>query len=102
MEAYDLSKITADDFKSHLNKNIDVYFNPGQPVALEVIEVELTKNYSVLERESFSIVFRMNGENGFYPQGTYSVAHPELGQIDIFLVPLGPDANGMRYQTIFS
>jgi hypothetical protein len=102
MEAYDLSKITADDFRNHLHQNIDIYFNPGIPVPVEILEVKNLELYSGLERKSFSILFRMNGEKGHYPQGTYLVEHPDLGRLDIFLVPIGADKEGMRYQSIFS
>ncbi|MBE9461794.1 DUF6916 family protein [Dyadobacter subterraneus] len=102
MEAYDLSKLTADDFRNHLHQNIEIYFNPEIPVNMEVLEVQDLELYSPLERNSFSILFRMNGEKGYYPQGTYPVNHPELGKMDIFLVPLGADKEGMRYQSIFS
>lgn len=102
MEAYDLSKLTADDFKNHLHQNIDIFFNPGIPVTVEILQVENIELYSSLERNSFSILFRTNGEKRHYPQGTYTVEHPDLGKLDIFLVPIGPDQDGMRYQSIFS
>ncbi|GMA15235.1 hypothetical protein E5F05_01290 (plasmid) [Deinococcus metallilatus] len=35
-------------------------------------------------------------------QGTYHMEQAELGALDVFLVPLGPDARGMRYQAIFN
>lgn len=102
MEGYDLSELTADDFKNQLHQNIDIFFNPEMPVTVEVLEVENLELYSTLERKSFSIVFRMNGEKGHYPQGTYPVEHPDFGKLDIFLVPIGADQEGMRYQSIFS
>lgn len=38
----------------------------------------------------------------YAPQGTYLVEHEQLGAHDLFIVPLGPDQNGMRYEVIFT
>jgi hypothetical protein len=35
------------------------------------------------------------------PQGIRRLAHAELGELEPFLVPIGPDAVGMRYQAVF-
>jgi hypothetical protein len=36
------------------------------------------------------------------PQATYPVEHDELGRMEIFLVPIGPDGSGMRYEAVFA
>jgi hypothetical protein len=36
------------------------------------------------------------------PQAIYAMRHPTLGALDVFLVPIGPDAVGMRYQAVFN
>jgi hypothetical protein len=37
------------------------------------------------------------------PQGTYSLGHAELGDLELFLVPLGPDGDArMRYEAAFA
>lgn len=40
---------------------------------------------------------------GYAPQGTYRLAHPELGEQELFVVPMGP-ARGTRmcYEVIFN
>jgi hypothetical protein len=53
------------------------------------------------ERRQFSLVFRGTTTPGL-PQGTYRVEHAELGDLDLFLVPIGPDAEGMRYEAAFA
>lgn len=51
-------------------------------------------------RVPFSLVFR--GPAGVVlPQRIYQVDHPELGSLDIFLVPIGADAAGVRYEAVF-
>jgi len=36
------------------------------------------------------------------PQRIYRIEEDELGALDLFLVPLGPDEHGMRYEAIFA
>jgi len=52
-------------------------------------------------RQQFSLVFR-GAAAPVLPQGTYRVTHPDLGDLDIFLVPIGPDADGMQYEAAFA
>ena len=49
----------------------------------------------------FSLLFRSTAKS-YAPQGTYRVTHEQLGALDIFIVPLGPDQHGMRYEVIFT
>ena len=53
------------------------------------------------ERRAFSLLFR-GPADPLLPQRTYRLEHPELGGLDIFLVPLGPDSEGMRYEAVFA
>lgn len=56
---------------------------------------------SVLEREPFSLVF-LGPREPILPQKIYRLAHDDLGALDIFLVPISQDAEGARYQAIFT
>lgn len=41
--------------------------------------------------------------NAYAPQGTYRLAHPELGDQELFVVPMGPaPGTRMRYEVIFN
>ena len=51
--------------------------------------------------EPFSLVFSASGS--VLDQRTYRLEHPVLGALDIFLVPIGPDADGrIRYEAVFN
>jgi hypothetical protein len=56
-------------------------------------------------RAPFSLLF-VGPAAPALPQRTYAVRHPELGAMEIFLVPVGPDAGreprGMRYEAVFN
>lgn len=49
----------------------------------------------------FSIVFR-GPKDVLLPQRTYRMEHAEMGAFEIFLVPVGPDDKGHRYEAIFT
>jgi hypothetical protein len=51
-------------------------------------------------RAPFSLVFRGPFEP-FLEQGIHRLEHEELGRLDLFLVPIGPDEAGMRYEAVF-
>ena len=36
------------------------------------------------------------------PQGTYRLDHGELGGVDVFLVPVAGNAEGVRYEAVFT
>jgi hypothetical protein len=53
------------------------------------------------ERQQFSLWFRGPLEP-LLRQATYDVEHAELGRLALFLVPLGRDDGGTRYEAAFA
>jgi hypothetical protein len=51
-------------------------------------------------RTPFSIVF-VGPLEPVLPQQTYRFAHDGLGSFELFIVPIGPDEDGMQYQAVF-
>ena len=49
----------------------------------------------------FSLVWR-GPADARIEQRIYTVSHPALPPLDLFLVCLGPDAQGMRYEAVFT
>ena len=67
----------------------------------ELVEVTAVGEAAPGGRVPFSLVFR--GPPGtVLPQRIYRVDHAELGRLDIFLVPIGADAEGVRYEAVFT
>jgi hypothetical protein len=52
-------------------------------------------------RNQFSLVFTGPLDRAM-GQGTVRVVHPELGEQHLFLVPLGPEGDTMRYEAAFA
>jgi hypothetical protein len=49
----------------------------------------------------YSLVFRGAADRPIQ-QGTYTLAHSEIGDIDLFLVPIGPADDTLQYEAVFS
>lgn len=95
--------LTFEHFSGRVGEAFDV---PGEDgVALELVDAAEGsqpggRGPDGQERTQFSLVFRGPGAP-WLPQATHRLVHPELGELDLFLVPLGPDAEGMRYEAVF-
>ena len=100
-----LEKLTVATFADRVHETFRIDAD-GTPVDVELIEVtDLTSRggpeAGKRERAPFSIVFRGPREP-VPPQRIYRLEHAEIGAFELFLVPIGPDAQGMRYEAIFT
>lgn len=99
----DLAALTLEGFQSHLEQLFHVDRAPGPPLALRLLEVRPRGAFDpeFQRRQAFSLVFRGPPEP-LLVQRIYALHHPDLGALAIFLVPLGPDREGMRYEAVFT
>jgi Domain of unknown function (DUF6916) len=88
--------LTIEDFAAHLNTafRVDV---PGD-LDLEMVEVQDGSNERI---EQFSVLFT-GPASPCLRQGTYTLKHPQLLELAIFLVALGPKNARMVYVATFS
>ena len=97
------TELTEEEFSKHVNTSFRVNLDAEAPVDLELIEVKgYMKNpgdHDGMER--FSVFFKGAGKP-FLPQRTYSLSSEGMGTIDLFLVPIGPDGDGFRYEAVFN
>ena len=94
-----LEKLNSKLFSECLHSSFHVQ-DRGQTVfTAELIEVA-DKNASP-RMEQFSLVFR-GPMTPALPQGIHELEHATLGKLQLFLVPLGPDDSGMRYEAVFN
>lgn len=97
------TSLTEKEFSRHLNTKFRVNLETPGPIELELVEV---KGYSSKPDEQggmerFSVYFH-GPEDGFLPQRAYSLEHERMGAFDIFLVPIGRDQRGVRYEAVFN
>jgi len=89
-------------FEPLLNGEFQIDFGNG-PVKSTLVDVRALAPPSNDHqgRQPWSLLFRTENEAAF-EQAIYRVNHRDLGDLDIFLVPVGPDDEGMRYEAVFS
>lgn len=67
----------------------------------EAVALSSQTSFAGALRTPFRLIFR-GPTQPVHPQATLPLDHPQLGWLEIFLVPIGPDAVGMRYEAIFT
>lgn len=87
------------DFEPHIATVFELAPAGVEPVALELVEVKETSSGSL---DSFSLLFK--GSPDFvFRHNTYTVRHPVMGELDLFLGPVHTGKkDAVYYQAIFS
>ena len=96
------AELTEAEFSKHVNTK----FRAALGAEAVDLELELVKGYpghpdDQKGMERFSLFFR-GPAKPFLPQATYSLSHDGMGTVDIFLVPIQPDGEGLRYEAVFN
>jgi len=100
----DLSTACHADFAPWVGTEFRVTTQPGSTIAMELVETApLTASGNLPRRQPFSLVFR-GPKDRLLDQRIHTLEHNRLGRLGLFLVPIGPgaDGNGLYYQAIFN
>jgi hypothetical protein len=98
--------LTYDDFADRVGERFDVAVTDGEALRMELVEVTESSEAggpgpAGEQRRQFSLVFR-GPAAPVLAQGSHRLTHDDLDDLELFLVPLGPDAEGMRYEAAFA
>ncbi len=99
-----LETLNKSSFSEHLGEKFRLHPGSSNVVEVELIEVSDAGSGSSRaqgRRDPFSIVFRGPHDSPL-GQGTYKVEHGKMGAVDLFLVPIGPDKDGLCYEAVFN
>ncbi len=97
--------LTEEEFSKHVNTKFRLKPNTpdAQQVELKLSEVKgypkKAEEQSGMER--FSAFFDGPGDAQL-PQGLYLLAHDQMGEFEVFLVPIARDESGFRYEAVFN
>src|SRR5687767_6452168 len=96
------ASLTEEEFSKHLNTIFRINHEGQSAVDLELVQVKgyMNKPGEAEGMERFSVFFK--GPKPLLPQSTYLLSHEGMGIIDIFLVPIGVDGDGFRYEAVFN
>lgn len=93
------SELNAKLFSEYVGGIFTISTGVPEPMKLELYEV--TENNLSPALDQFSVFFR-GPLSPVMQQHTAKLEHEQLGSLELFLVPIGPDEKGMRYQAVFS
>lgn len=91
--------LTHEAFSQHANTNFHVQVDENTGVQLELTAVSELKLYP--RQEEFSLMFR-GPLDMFLGQGIRSFSHDQMGQFEMFIVPIRRDEEGFYYEAVFN
>ena len=95
-----LDSLTITAFEPHLHTTFRLPREEAEPLTLELVEVT-DKTPEGFPGSQFSLLFR-GPLDTLLPQRIYPLHHPEMGRLDLFLVPVGQKKDGYRYEAFFN
>ena len=98
-----LDKLRKDDFSKCLHQKFLIEVAGRDPLETELIEVRglAAPDDDPDRREPFSLVFH-GPKDAPLEQGVFSIRNETMGELDLFLVTIGPDKDGLRHEAIFT
>ena len=93
------ASLTHEEFSKYANTKFQVQTGENSHMEVELIAVSELKLYP--QQEEFTIEFR-GPLNMFLDQGVRNFAHDQMGQFELFIVPIRQDAEGFYYEAIFN
>ncbi|MDO8189397.1 hypothetical protein Q5424_26565 [Conexibacter sp. JD483] len=103
----DLAQLTLEQFAPHVGDTFALTLTATD--GAETLELAFTLDAAVevagagddAARQPFALRFRVPFAT-VLPQQIFPLRHERLGTLEIFLVPIGQDADGVRYEAVFA
>ena len=95
--------LSANEFSKHVNTDFRATLGADTQTDLELVEVKVytSKHEEQSGMERFSIYFT-GPADPLLPQKLYAIQHDEMGEFEMFLVPLSRNEEGSRYEAVFN
>ena len=93
------ASLTHEEFSKNANTKFQVQADENNQVELELISVSEFKVYP--QQEEFMVQFR-GPSNMFLGQGVRNFTHEQMGQFELFIVPVKQDEQGIYYDAVFN
>lgn len=96
-----IENLTSESFSGRIGETFRIRIDDETTIDTVLSEVAERPRSARLQRTPFSLLFH-GPKDVVLPQRIYVVEHGEMGTLQIFLVTVGPDDRGMRYEAVFS
>lgn len=96
-----LDTLTLDHWRECLGQDFRVRLGQEAGLDLKLTSATPLGAESGYRRQPYSLLF-VGPLTPLLPQAIYPLRNESLGELEIFLVPLGPQGQTMRYEAIFT
>ena len=93
------ASLTHEEFSKNANTKFQVQVDENTQTELDLINVSDLKLYP--QQEEFALEFR-GPLDTFLGQGARNFSHDQMGQFELFIVPIKQDGQGFYYEAIFN
>ncbi|HKP81204.1 MAG TPA: hypothetical protein VJT69_04260 [Pyrinomonadaceae bacterium] len=93
------ASLTHEEFSKNANTKFQVEADKNTHVELDLVTISDLKLYP--QQEEFTITFR-GPLDSFLGQGARNFAHEQMGEFELFIVPVRQDAQGFYYEAVFN
>ena len=70
-------------------------------IPLKLVQISSLGNSGAMRGEAYSLEF-LGPRLPILPQRIYGLRNENMGELEIFLVPIGANQEGVRYEAIFT
>lgn len=97
----DLATVRCEQFAACLDQDFEIVFADGT-LAMKLVEAKpWGPDQPAPVRQPFALAFRVDRNLGL-PQGIYKMRHPQLGEMEIFLVQVAGDQTSSTFEAVFN
>ena len=93
------ASLTHEEFSKHAGTTFHAQVDENTNVPLDLVNVTELKLYP--QQEEFTLEFR-GPATMFLEQGIRNIAHDQMGEFELFIVPVKQDAQGFYYEAVFN
>ena len=91
--------LTHEEFTKNLQTKFQAQVDETTSAELELTAISELKLYP--QQEEFVLVFR-GPANAYLDQGSRLFTHDQMGQFELFIVPVQKDDQGFSYEAVFN
>lgn len=96
----DLASLTPADFEAAIGTVFEVHYGAADPLPIRLTEVVVFGERPG-HRQPFALRFE-GPDCTVLAHVTHRLAHPDLGELDLFLGPIQTAGEGITYEAVFS
>ncbi len=87
------------DFEPHLNSQFKLSLPDGE-MAMDLVEVT-KRGQGAREGGAFAVLWEAPADP-MLPQGIYTLSHSEMGELEIFVVPVAQFGDRIQYEAVYT